>query len=83
MYPKPLTRIRLYRLRMAAVFLMSSVICLIITTDAYAYVDPGSGALLWQALLAAFFGATFYARTIVRYVKEWLNGRKRSSKDEK
>ena len=29
---------------------------------AYAYTDPGSGALLWQALVAAFVGAGFYFR---------------------
>ncbi|MER3428412.1 MAG: hypothetical protein C4334_09975 [Pyrinomonas sp.] len=27
------------------------------------YVDPGSGALLWQLLIAFFFGAAFYARS--------------------
>lgn len=29
---------------------------------AYAYTDPGSGALLWQVLVAAFVGAGFYFR---------------------
>jgi hypothetical protein len=24
------------------------------------YADPGSGVLIWQLLLAVFFGATFY-----------------------
>lgn len=31
-------------------------------SDAFAYIDPGSGALMWQALLSAFFGALFVAR---------------------
>lgn len=37
---------------------------LILLTEprAYAYTDPGSGALLWQALVAAFIGAGFYFR---------------------
>ena len=37
---------------------------LILLTEprAYAYTDPGSGALLWQALAAAFVGAGFYFR---------------------
>ena len=30
--------------------------------QAYAYTDPGSGALLWQALVAGAFGLLFYAR---------------------
>jgi hypothetical protein len=29
---------------------------------AFAYVDPGSGALIWQGALSAFFGAIFLAR---------------------
>ena len=29
---------------------------------ASAYADPGSGALLWQTLIAAFVGAIFYFR---------------------
>ena len=27
-----------------------------------AYIDPGSGALIWQALVAGFVGAAFYFR---------------------
>ena len=27
-----------------------------------AYIDPGSGALVWQALVAGFVGAAFYFR---------------------
>lgn len=29
---------------------------------AYAYTDPGSGMLIWQGLVAAFLGASFYFR---------------------
>lgn len=39
---------------------------------AQAYVDPGSGALVWQAILAGFFGAIFYFLTPVRLLKSWL-----------
>ena len=28
----------------------------------FIYTDPGSGTLIWQLLLAAFFGAAFYFR---------------------
>jgi hypothetical protein len=28
----------------------------------HAYIDPGSGALIWQALVAGFVGAAFYFR---------------------
>ena len=39
-------------------------VALIVLTEprAYAYTDPGSGALLWQAMVAAFIGAGFYFR---------------------
>ncbi len=40
------------------------VVALLLLTEprAYAYTDPGSGALLWQALVAALVGAGFYFR---------------------
>jgi hypothetical protein len=39
---------------------------------ALAYTDPGSGALLWQLLLSAMLGATFYFRRILN----WFTSRK-------
>lgn len=39
-------------------------------TLAYLYTDPGSGALLWQLLVAAFIGALFYARLFIRRMGE-------------
>ena len=50
------------------VFLASIAILLLTTSEAYAYIDPGSGALIWQLLLAAFFGAMFF----IRRVKLWI-----------
>lgn len=32
---------------------------------AHAYTDPGSGMLIWQGLVAAFLGASFYFRKFV------------------
>ena len=31
-------------------------------TRLLAYIDPGSGALIWQAIVAGFVGAAFYFR---------------------
>lgn len=31
----------------------------------YGYVDPGSGHLLWQALLAGFFGGFFFLKRLI------------------
>jgi len=39
---------------------------------AKAYADPGSGALLWQGLLAALVGATFYSRRAVQWLRRWF-----------
>ena len=50
---------------------MLCVVCLF-SAEAHAYGDPGSGALLWQLLLAAFFGGMFYIRRIVSWVRDKL-----------
>tara|TARA_B100000401_G_C52398957_1_gene527885 strand:- start:277 stop:501 length:225 start_codon:yes stop_codon:yes gene_type:complete len=31
--------------------------CLVFSTDAYAYIDPGSGSIILQAIIAAIAGA--------------------------
>jgi hypothetical protein len=46
-----------------------------IHTLAFLYTDPGSGALLWQLLIASFFGALFYARSFIRRVKATISRR--------
>ncbi|MGH9581280.1 MAG: hypothetical protein ACRD2R_09805 [Terriglobales bacterium] len=35
---------------------------LLLPARAHAYTDPGSGMLIWQALMAALVGAGFYFR---------------------
>ena len=37
---------------------------------ASAYVDPGSGAMIWQILAAAFLGALFYFRKLVIRIRQ-------------
>jgi hypothetical protein len=41
-----------------------------------AYIDPGSGALIWQAILAAFFGGAFYFRRFLGRLTFWKKGDK-------
>jgi hypothetical protein len=36
---------------------------------AAAYTDPGSGALLWQLLVAGFVGAMFYLRKAIAWFR--------------
>jgi hypothetical protein len=50
-----------------------ALVFLVAADRAHAYIDPGSGALIWQAVLAAFFGALFYLRAIIRRVMGWLS----------
>ncbi len=63
--PKP--KFRIFRL-IGHLFFCSSVVLLLTVRDACAYIDPGSGALILQALIAACFGALFYFRSFIRRV---------------
>jgi hypothetical protein len=44
--------------------------------QAMAYTDPGTGALIWQALVAGFVGLLFYVRRFTTWFKK-----KRGPKD--
>jgi hypothetical protein len=57
----------------------SAVLAMITSSDALAYIDPGSGALIWQALLASFFGALFYIRRILNFLIKWIHRYQRNS----
>jgi len=41
------------------------------------YADPGSGILIWQFLLALFFGATFFFTKI----RHWVSSKLRPNHD--
>jgi len=58
--------------RIFRLLLLSIAAAVLAERDACAYTDPGSGALLWQAMLAAFFGSLFYVRRFIN----WFNSRK-------
>jgi hypothetical protein len=47
-----------------------------IHTLAFLYTDPGSGALVWQLLVASFFGILFYLRAFIRRITEKISGRR-------
>jgi hypothetical protein len=52
------------------------VIFLVTEMRAYAYADPGSGALIWQILVGASIGVMFYLRAIIRWVRGLKANRK-------
>ncbi len=39
---------------------------------AHGYVDPGSGAMIWQVLAAAVIGSLFYVRRVFSWVRDHL-----------
>jgi hypothetical protein len=41
---------------------------------AFLYTDPGSGALVWQLLVASFVGGLFYIRSFIRKIAAMMFG---------
>jgi len=69
-------------LRYAFWVLSASVAILIVSSsNAYAYIDPGYGALLWQLLIASVFGILFYARNIISKIKSWFKTTKMTGEE--
>lgn len=68
-------------------FLIGVLAVVFLCQNAYAYIDPGSGALIWQMLVAASFGCLFYfkkIRTVIKNtVKSLISRLKTLSKDGK
>lgn len=46
---------------------------LIIISNAYAYVDPGSGMLLWQGFVALIGAILIFFRNPIQVIKSWIN----------
>ena len=59
-------------------FLFMFLMVLIVTEGtAHAYIDPGTGSMLWQVLFAAGVGSLFYVRKVFAWVGS-LRKRKKS-----
>ncbi len=54
-----------------------AVLLLATETEARAYTDPGTGALIWQMLVAAAVGGLFYFRKLLA----WLRPGKKDRQD--
>jgi len=59
------------RRRQARKITSAGLVFVLHARDAFAYTDPGSGALLWQLGAAAVFGVIFHLRRLVT----WLSAR--------
>jgi hypothetical protein len=46
------------------------MILMAVPRPASAYVDPGSGAMLWQVAAAAVIGSLFYVKRAVAWIKQ-------------
>ncbi len=64
---------------MAPALLLALVLLLACEQPLCAYADPGSGALIWQGLLAVFVGAMFYLRRLTGW---WKRLRRRAGSQE-
>lgn len=49
---------------------------------AYAYLDPGTGSLLVQGLIAAIAGGLVFVRGKWLFLKDWFNRLLRKGRDE-
>jgi hypothetical protein len=63
-------------MRRERVFLLCVGVFVVAEIRAYAYADPGSGALIWQILVGASIGVMFYLRAITRWVRGLKSKRK-------
>ena len=66
---------------MRSLFLLS-LVSFAFETQARAYTDPGSGALIWQMLAASFVGFAFYFRKLRNWIKGKTDGGKTSVREE-
>jgi len=62
-------------------FAIAMILLLVLARDAHAYTDPGTGALIWQMLLAASVGFMFYFRRLLAWVRG-DRGRKSTTEDD-
>jgi hypothetical protein len=58
---------------MRLLFLLAA---LAMTPSAHAYLDPGTGSILIQGLIAAVVGGLFYIRTAWSRIKAFFSGRR-------
>lgn len=49
------------------IFLVFLILSFLTVKSAYAYIDPGSGLLLWQLVFSFFVGALFSIKKILRF----------------
>ena len=61
-------------MRFDKIILAAALVLIVAEVDAYAYTDPGTGTLILQVLMAAVFGAMFYLRRLISWVRGFRGG---------
>ena len=46
-------------------------------SEAFAYIDPGSGMLIWQGVIAAIGAVLIFVRHPIQTIKGWIQRLKR------
>ncbi len=59
-----------YRRGIPSVLLLLVILAFATEREARAYTDPGSGALIWQMLVAGFVGVMFYFRRFLGWFRK-------------
>ena len=52
--------------RLSICFKISIMAIFCLYSDAHAYIDPGTGLLIWQLITSAALGALFYFRKFIK-----------------
>ena len=61
---------------------MGTVVLLLVSTPASAYIDPGTGSFLVQGIIAAVLGAAMVIRMYWQRIKSVLTGRSAKADDD-
>jgi hypothetical protein len=60
---------------------LTTVLLVVISTDAEAYVDPGTGSMLAQLLLGGLMAAIVMVRTWWQRIRRWTGGTSASDEE--
>jgi hypothetical protein len=69
-------------MRFDKIILAAALVLVVAEVDAHAYTDPGTGTLILQVLMAAVFGAMFYLRRLISWVRGLKGGARGSAQSE-
>jgi hypothetical protein len=50
----------------------AALLCILFASNAWAYIDPGSGMLLWQGIIAAVGAVLIFIKNPVQIIKSWI-----------